>query len=65
MLTTSSDPESEQIIIATLLEKLSLVAAAKLGYVATGIENLATSAILVQLESLTEVTRMGDKARFV
>ena len=64
--TTTEGNESgdEYVIVTVLLEKLSRVAEAKLGYAATGLNELETPAILVQLESLTEVTRMGDKARF-
>ena len=61
---SSGEPTNEQIILTTLLEKLSRVAETRSGYSAMGIADLKTPAILVQLETLTEVARMGEKARF-
>ncbi|WP_281648970.1 hypothetical protein [Parendozoicomonas sp. Alg238-R29] len=56
---------SEQIIVDAIIEKLSVVAETKLGYAATGLDDdLSTPAILVQLESLTELSRQGEKGRF-
>ncbi len=59
-----STASSEHRIVEVLIGTLSLIAETRLGYSATGINDLEAPAILVQLESLTEVTRLGTKARF-
>ena len=63
-MSTTSELTNEQIILTTLLEKLSHVAETRSGYSAMGVADLKTPAILVQLETLSEVARMGEKARF-
>ena len=57
-----STASNEQIIVDSIIQKLSAVAETKLGYSATGLDDdLSTPAILVQLESLSETSRQGDK----
>ena len=60
-----STASNEQIIVDAIIEKLSVVAETRLGYSATGLDDdLSTPAILVQLESLSETSRQGDKGKF-
>ena len=56
---------NEQNIVAVLMEKLNTVAETRLGYAATGLDDdLLTPAILLQLESLTETGRQGERGKF-
>ncbi|WP_281649138.1 hypothetical protein [Parendozoicomonas sp. Alg238-R29] len=65
MPTGSNKTSSEQAIVDALKNKLSAVAETRMGYSATGIDDdMPTPAILVQLETLTELSRQGEKGRF-
>ena len=55
---------SEQRIVEALLAALSPLADTRLGYGASGLEELSLPVILVQLDSMNEVNRLGEKARF-
>ena len=56
---------NEQSIVAVLMEKLNTVAETRLGYAATGLDDdLLTPAILLQLASLTETGRQGERGKF-
>ena len=56
---------NEQSIVAVLMEKLNTIAETRLGYAATGLDDdLLTPAILLQLESLTETGRQGERGKF-
>ncbi|MTI13007.1 hypothetical protein [Sansalvadorimonas verongulae] len=60
-----STASNEQRIVEALVDRLTAIASTKLGYSATGLDDsLPTPSILVQLESLTETGRQGERGRF-